>query len=284
MLDIITDTLLDTAKMLPFLFLAYLLIEYIEHKKSHKIEALLVGTGKFGFVGGALLGIFPQCGFSVAAANFYAGRVITMGTLVSVFIATSDEAIPVLLTVPESWGMIVKLIAAKLLIAVIAGFLTDAVLRLFLHKDGGRQQEHIHEEVCDHCGCDRHGILYAALRHTVSIAFFILVVSLLLNVFIASIGEERLSSLFLNNTLLQPVVSVLIGLIPNCASSVLLTELLVRGSISFGSAVAGLCAGAGAGLLVLFHVNKRKKENFCVLGMIAAVGIVSGWLLQLLGI
>lgn len=284
MSDIIVDTLLDAVKMLPFLFLAYLLIEYVEHKKSHKIEALLAGTGKFGCVGGSLLGIFPQCGFSVAAANLYAGRVITMGTLVSVFIATSDEAIPVLLTAPESWSIILKLIAIKLVIAILVGLLTDVVLQLFLHKGDTAHQEHIHEDVCDHCGCDSHGILYAAIRHTVSIFFFILLVSFLLNALIAFIGEERLSALFLNNTLLQPVIAAVIGLIPNCASSVLLTELLLRGTISFGAAVAGLCSGAGVGLLVLFRVNKRVKESISVLVLVTLAGIISGWIIQLIGL
>lgn len=284
MLDIIIDTLLDAFKMLPFLFLAYLIIEYVEHTKSHKIEALLAGTGRFGCVGGSLLGIFPQCGFSVAAANLYAGRVISMGTLVAVFIATSDEAIPVLLTAPESWDTILKLIASKLVIAIFVGFLTDTLLRFFGHKSNSEQHKHIHEDVCEHCGCENHGILYAALRHTVSIFLFIVLISFLLNAAIALIGEERLSALFLNNLLLQPVIAALIGLIPNCASSVLLTELLLRGTITFGAAVAGLCSGAGVGLLVLFRVNKRRKESLYILGIVLLTGIVSGWLLQFLGI
>lgn len=284
MLDIIIDTLLDSFKMLPFLFLAYLMIEYVEHTKSHKIEALLAGTGRFGFVGGSLLGIFPQCGFSVAAANLYAGHVISMGTLVAVFVATSDEAIPVLLTAPESWNMILKLIASKLIIAILAGFFTDFLLRVLGKRHHSEEHTHIHEEMCDHCGCDSHGIFYAAFRHTFSIFFFILLVSFLLNAAIAFIGEERLSALFLHHAVLQPVIASLIGLIPNCASSVLLTELLLRGTITFGAAVAGLCSGAGVGLLVLFRVNKRKKESFFVLAIVLLTGIFSGWLLQLLGI
>lgn len=284
MWDIILDTIIDALKMLPFLFAAYLIIEYVEHKKSHKIETLLAGTGRFGFLGGALLGCFPQCGFSVAAANFYAGRVITMGTLIAVFIATSDEAIPVLLTRPESWPIILKLVLVKIVIAVIAGFLTDWILHGWLRKKDGIHPEHIHEDMCGHCGCERSGIVRAALRHTASIFFFILLVSLLLNALISFIGEERLSALMMNNSAFQPVIAAVIGLIPNCASSVVLTELLLSGTISFGSAVSGLCAGAGIGLLVLFRVNKHTKENFCILGIVTATGILAGWLLQLLGI
>ncbi len=281
---VLLHTLTDTVKMLPFLFAAYLVIEYIEHKKSHKIEALLAGTGKYGFIAGSLLGCFPQCGFSVAAANFYAGRVITMGTLVSVFIATSDEAIPLLISAPQSWHLIGILLLAKIVIAIVAGFFTDYFLQKKPRTEQNNGGEEIHEKICGHCGCERHGIFYAALRHTISIFFFILLVSFLLNAVIEFFGEDQLSAVLMDHSVFQPVIAAFIGLIPNCASSVVLTELLLSGAITFGAAVAGLCAGAGVGLLVLFRVNKRLRENFCILGIILVTGIAAGWILQLFGL
>lgn len=283
-LHTIEHTITDSLKMLPFLFLAYLLIEYIEYKKSHTIENILARTGKFGFAVGALLGCVPQCGFSVAAANFYAGRVITMGTLVAVFISTSDEAIPVLLSSPQSAETILKLVTAKIIVALIAGFLTDLVATRFFKKDNAPIAEQIHEDVCTDCNCEKRGILYGAIRHTVSIYIFILVISFLLNAAVEFIGDERLSALLLRDSVFQPVIAAIIGLIPNCVSSVVITKLLISGAISFGSAVSGLCAGAGVGLLVLFHANRRIKENICVLVIVTLTGIIAGLILQALGI
>lgn len=283
-LHILKHTIIDTFKMLPFLFLAYFLIEYIEYKKSHTIENILSNTGKFGFVVGSLLGCVPQCGFSVLAANFYAGRIITTGTIVSVFVSTSDEAIPVLLSNPESSDIVLKLIIVKIIAALIAGFLTDLFLSRSFNKNDAPLHEQIHEDICTDCDCEKHGILYGALRHTVSIYIFIFIISLILNTAIEFLGHERLASLLLTGSVFQPVIAAIIGLIPNCASSVVLTELLMSGAISFGSAVSGLCAGAGVGILVLFKANRQKKENICVVLIVALTGIITGLILQALGV
>lgn len=279
LLDVIQETLLDSIKMLPFLFLAYLVIEYVEHRASGKFKNMLVGFGKLGPAGGAILGCFPQCGFSVAAANFYAGRIITIGTLVAVFVSTSDEALPMLLSTPGSAGTILKLLLVKILIAVVAGFLIDFI---FSRKKDSIAPEHLHD-LCHDCGCEHSGILKSALKHTVSIFLFILLVSFLLNLAITYLGEERLGKLLISGSVFQPFVAGLVGLIPNCASSVVLTELYLSGTISFGSVIAGLSTGAGIGLAVLFRVNHNMKQNFAIVGMLYGIGVVSGLILQLIG-
>ena len=281
MQEIIWETALDSVKLLPFLWIAYLLIEYVEHKKSNQLEALLRGAGKFGCLGGALLGSFPQCGFSVAASNFFTGRVITMGTLVSVFIATSDEALPVLLSYPDRMDVTLKLLGTKVILAVIIGLLTDIFIR--------KTQKHpstddIHEEICSHCKCESHGILYASLRHTLTIFLFIFLVNFVMNGLIEWIGTETLTQFFQSTSGLHPLFAVIIGLIPNCASSVVLTELFLSGTLSFGATIAGLSAGSGIGLLVLFRMNKRLRENITVLAIITLAGLVAGYLLQMIGI
>lgn len=277
-------TMADTLKTLPFLFLAYLLIEFIEHKNSNALESFLSKMGKFGFLGGAILGSIPQCGFSVASANLYAGKVIRASTLIAVFIATSDEAIPVLLANPGGYSLVFKLLITKVIIAIIAGIIIEILSVKTLRKDKSKSYDDIHEEVCTHCGCEEHGILYASVRHTLNIFAFLVLISFALNFVIELIGEENLAALMFSDSVFQPVIAAIIGIIPNCASSVLLTELLLSGAISFGSAVSGLCVGAGVGFLVLFRVNKHAKENLAILCTVFIIGIISGIILQLLGI
>ena len=282
MVDIILDTLIDSVKLLPFLFLSYLLIEYIEHRSSQKIEKALSKSGKYGPAVGALLGCFPQCGFSVTASNLFSGRVITLGTLIAVFLATSDEAIPVLLSHPNSWGEIIKLLIFKLIIGMIAGFVIDLILRK-KHKEQLTEHiahEHIHD-MCKHCDCE-HGILKSTLKHTFSIFLFILIVSFILNVTISLIGEENLSKVLMSDSIFQPLIASLIGLIPNCASSVLLTELYLAGKISFASIIAGLSTGGGLGIVILFKTNKNMKENFKILGLLYGIGTLSGIILEVI--
>ena len=257
MTDLILDTLLDGAKMLPFLFAAYLLMEWFEHRSSEKMELALRRTGRFGPIVGAVLGIFPQCGFSVAAANFYAGRVITMGTLVAVFVSTSDEAIPVLLAHPGSAHEIFAIVGAKLAVALVAGFATDLLLggRRSLEPAEVRRE---HEEHTAECGGE-HGIL--------------------LNLTIHFIGEQNLGRLLMQNSIFAPAVAALIGFIPNCAASVVLTELYLSGAIGFGSIIAGLSTGAGVGLLMLFKSNRSLRENFKVMAILFVFATAAGMLL-----
>ena len=210
MLDILLDALIDTLKTLPFLFGAYLLIEFLEHRASEKLTGALRRLGPFGPVGGAVLGLVPQCGFSVAAANFYAGRLITPGTLVAVFLATSDEALPILVSQPGALPDLLLLLGVKLVSGAVFGVLTDLIWKRLPH----RTPEHPFEELCKDCDCEHHGIFRAALTHTVRIALFLLLVNLVLGGAIHFVGEERISQVLLSGSVLQPFVAALIGFIP----------------------------------------------------------------------
>ncbi len=285
MLDIILDTLIDSIKMLPFLFLSYLLIEYIEHTSSKKIEKTLSKSGKYGPFAGALLGLIPQCGFSVTASNLYSGRVISLGTLFAVFLATSDEAIPVLISHPDNIMQLVKILIVKFIIAFVIGFLVDFIIRN-LNKvkkleSKNEKHEHIHN-MCKSCDCE-HGIFHSTIKHTFSTFVFIIIISFLLNTILYFIGEDNLSKVLMSGSIFQPFIAGIIGLIPNCASSVLLTELYLSGNITFASIIAGLSTGAGVGIAVLFKMNKPQKENFKILGMLYLFGVLSGLFIEILG-
>lgn len=275
MLEVILDAVLDALKTLPFLFAAYLLLELLEHRRAGKPPVLLQ---KLGPLGGAVLGCVPQCGFSVAAANLYAARFITPGTLLAVFLATSDEAVLILLSQPQALPEVAKLLGVKLVAGAAAGFLLDLALR-------PSTQPNPHP-LCEeaHCGCGEggHGIAGAALRHTLRIFLFLLGINLVLGLALHIIGEEALSRLLLSGSVFQPLLAGLLGFIPNCAASVLLTELYLSGALSFGSAVAGLCTGAGLGLAVLFRVNRPQKQNFAFMGALYVAAVLTGGLCNLL--
>ena len=279
MWELIEHTFIDSAKMLPFLFAAYLVIEYIEHKSSGK---LIQGLRKFGVLGGAILGCLPQCGFSVAASNLYAGRIITTGTLIALFISTSDEAIPILLSNPGKLNTILLFIGVKILIAIVAGFGADYFLKEFFltaSKENGDTIQHL----CKDCGCEEEdGIIKPALKHTLNIFVFIFLTNLVLSILISILGEENLSRILLNDNIIQPVLAGLIGFIPNCAASIILTQLFIDGSISFGSVIAGLSTGAGIGLMVLFKANQNLKENIKIITYIYIVSVLSGLLIQII--
>ena len=284
-LDVLAESLVDTAKMLPFLFLAYLFIDYVETRHGERIEALLAGGGRWGFVPGALLGCVPQCGFSAIASNFYASRVVTLGTLMAVFLATSDEAIPLLVSMPAYWDKLVLLMVLKVLYAIAVGFGLDFVLRKVLPKGlrggytGRADEVDCHEEHDDAEG--RHQPIWkAALRHTLEIFVFIFAFSLVFGLIVEGVGEDVFADVLGRMGFFQPVVAALVGLIPNCAASILLTQLYVEGALRFSSLVAGLCTGAGVGLAVLWRANPSWKQNLFITGLTWACGAFLGVAMQ----
>ena len=277
--EIIEHTLLDSIKLIPFLFLTYLLMEYIEHKTSNKVRQTILKSGKLGPLFGGLVGIVPQCGFSVSATNLYAARVISLGTLIAVYLTTSDEMLPILVSEKIAITTILTILGIKLIIGVLAGFVIDFVLRK-LNKN--KLEEKI-VDICEHehCHCEE-GIIKSSIKHTLSIFVYIVIITFILNIVIHLIGEETLAHFASKNIILGPVVAGLIGLIPNCASSVILTQLFVENVISMPILVSGLCVNAGVGLLVLFRINKNLKENIKITGLLYAIGVISGILLEII--
>lgn len=277
MIDVILDTLLDVVKLLPFLFLTYLAMEYLEHKTGDKAELLVKKAGRFGPVIGGVLGIVPQCGFSAAASNLYAGRVISLGTLMAIYLSTSDEMLPILISEQVSFWLIVKILLAKAVIGMVAGLIIDFLLR----KKGLEQHEHIHD-ICEHehCHCEK-GIFRSALSHTAQITFFILIITFALNLILYFVGEDVLANLILSKPVVGPLLASLVGLIPNCAGSVVITQLYLEKVIGIGSAMAGLLTGSGVGLLVLFRVNHNRKENLRILGLLYGIGVLAGIVIEL---
>lgn len=277
MLDIILDTLIDSIKLLPFLFVTYLILEYLEHKTGGKAQNVIKKSGKFGPAIGSLLGIVPQCGFSAAAANFYAGRVISLGTLISIFLSTSDEMLPILISEAAPISLIGKVILIKLLIGMVCGFIIDLFSK-FNNKEKNIEKEIEHLCEHDHCNCE-HGVVKSAIKHSLNIFVFIIIVSFILNLLIHFIGEDTISSIFNSNKILGPILASFVGLIPNCASSVILTQLNLSGVIPLSTMISGLLVNAGLGLLVLFRVNNNIKENILITTLLYVIGVLSGFIL-----
>ncbi len=282
MLEIIEDTLIDSIKLIPFLFITYLIMEYIEHKTKDKTKEAIKKSGKFGPLIGGVLGIVPQCGFSVSATNLYAARVITLGTLIAVYLSTSDEMLPIFISEAVPVTTILKILGVKLLIGVVAGFIIDFVIRLV---NKGKQEEEKIIDLCEkeHCHCEK-GIVKSALKHTINIFIFILLFTFILNVIIYLIGEETIAGFLRNQPVFGPVIAGIIGLIPNCASSVLLTQMYLENVISAATMISGLLVGAGVGLAVLFKTNKGIKQNLKITALLYVIGVVSGILIELIGI
>lgn len=275
MVDIILDTLIDGIKLLPFLFIVFFVLEYIEHKVSKKNKKIIEKSGKYGPFIGAILGMFPQCGFSVASTNLFSARVITFGTLIAIYLSTSDEMLPILLSNGLPITFILKIMLIKVIIGMTAGFIIDYLLK---NKISLKSIHDICEE--EHCDC-KHSLIKSTIKHTLNIFSFIIITSFILNTLIFLIGEDNLSKLLLKGNIFAPLLASLIGLIPNCASSILLSELYLSSTISFGSMMAGLLTGSGVALLVLFKTNKNVKENIFILGSIYFIGSIVGLIINL---
>lgn len=273
MLDVIKDTVIDSLKLLPFLFLTFLLMEYFEHKMKNKSKKIVEKAGKFGPIIGSFLGVIPQCGFSVAATNLYATRIITLGTLISIYLSTSDEMLPILLSEKVEFSLIAEVLLIKIIVGIICGFIIDLVYR---KKEKIEIQEFCHDK---HCDCE-HSILKSTLKHTFDIFMFIFIISFVLNLAFSYLGEEIISSILMKNSIFGSFLTSILGLIPNCFSSVLITQLYLKNTISFASMIGGLLTGSGVALLVLFRVNKDKKQNFRILLLLYLIGALTGLLIS----
>ena len=280
MLEILEEAIIDSVKLVPFLFITYLIMEYLEHKTSSKAKETIKKSGKFGPAIGSILGIFPQCGFSVSATNLYAARVITLGTLIAVYLSTSDEMLPIFISEAVPIEIILKILAVKLIVGMIAGFIIDFILRIVKKKE----EEKI-VDLCekDHCHCE-HGIVKSALKHTLNIFIFILLITIIINIAIYFIGEDTIAGFIQGKKILGPAVAGLIGLIPNCASSVIITQMYLQNVISVATMISGLLVSAGVGLAVLFKTNSDVKQNIKIVALLYLIGVISGIIIEMLGI
>ena len=276
MIDVLLDGLIDTLKLLPYLLVTFIILEFIEHKLSKKNQKILTKNQKIGPLVGSVLGALPQCGFSTMAANLFSARVITMGTLIAVFLSTSDEMLPIMLSEKTNIKLVLGIIEFKVVAGIIIGFIIDLIYR---KKE---EQEEIHE-LCehDHCHCKKKNIIISSIIHTLKIGLFVLIANLLIGIIIYKVGEDNVSNLLLNKNILTYFVSSLIGLIPNCAGSVIITELYLSNLITIGTLLAGLLTGSGLGILLLFRTNKNLKENITVLSLIYFIGVIIGIIVDL---
>lgn len=275
-------TVVDVIGLLPFLFVTYLAMELIEHYASSRFNKIIENSGKWGPFLGAVLGVMPQCGFSAAAASFFSARIVGVGTIIAVFLSTSDEMLPILLSESVPVTSIVEILTIKVVIACTSGYLASFVYQQFLQKKDGEMDIHL---VCEEeqCSCEE-GILKSAIKHTVKIFIYIFIIAFLLNAVIEGVGEEALAQVCSNVPVAGQMVASLVGLIPNCASSVVITQLYLKGVISAGVMMSGLLVNAGIGSIVLFRLNQNVKQNVGILTTVYCFGVVWGILIDVLGI
>jgi len=272
---ILIHALKDGIKIIPFLFIAFVLIEIIEHKLTKHTKKIITKFKKTGPIIGSTLGIIPQCGFSVIATNLYITRIITLGTLIAIYLSTSDEMLPILLSQNVEGFTILKILLIKFFIGVMAGIIIDFIIR----KQKPKEIEDF--SICEeeHCHCEK-GILLSSIKHTISISIFIIIATIIINLLLEVVGTDNISKILLKDSIFAPFISSLIGLIPNCGSSVIITELYINNIISLSTMIAGLLTGSGVALLVLFKSNKNLKENLIVLSIIYGIGVISGIILN----
>lgn len=305
MFEIIIDALKDSLTMVPLLLIVYIGIELIENKWGNKIKANIQKAGKAGPAVGAIGGSLPQCGFSVIVTALYTQRLVTIGTLLAVYLSTSDEAIPIILSHPDKAHLIIPIVLTKIFIAITAGYVIDftfrknskkTLLHIEAYKTGKDKQSHNHSEVNDKTACCGHKpsanlvkfnpkeAFLHPLIHTVKIFLFIFLISVAINSIIFVIGEKVFNDMLANNLAIQPVLAALVGLIPNCASSVVITELYLKGSITYGAVIAGLSASGGLGILVLLKEDKNRKEALKIIGLLFGISVLVGLVIQFVGL
>lgn len=279
MKEVILDTIVDSLKLIPFLLVAFLIIELLEHKLNNKTKSIITKSKKIGPIIGSLLGVIPQCGFSVMATNLYITRIITLGTLISIYLSTSDEMLIIMISEKVEISLILKILLIKIFFGIVYGLIIDKII------NKKKKDKETNYELCDeeHCDCN-HSILLSAIKHTLHITLFIFIITLIINTIFTLLGDNYLSKILLNNSILSPFITSLIGLIPNCAASVILTELYLNSTISLGALIGGLLTSSGSSLLVLIKNNKNKKENLSITLLLYALGVLSGIIIELISL
>lgn len=274
LLEVVIDSLIDTLKLVPFLFIAFLIIELLEHKFSNYTKKIIEKSGYFGPLIGGLLGIFPQCGFSVMATNLYVMKIISMGTLVSVYLSTSDEMLPLLLSHNVAFNTVFKILVFKLIIAIFWGFIIDLLFKSNIANSK-------HNEICqrEECHCER-GLIRSTIKHTISITIFIFFCILVLNSAMELLGKNLFYKLLSKNSVFTPFIISMVGLIPSCGASVIITELYLNNIIPFSSLLAGLLASSGVAIVVLFKTNSNIKNSLKVLMILYGISVLSGLVIE----
>ena len=314
MWEVLLDSFLDTLKVLPILYLVYLLVSYLGHNTNNKYARFMSKTKKFGPLVGGSAGCIPQCGFSVVMSDLYSKKAITLGTLMAVMLATSDEAIPLMISHPKYIVPMLVMIAIKLVCAIFFGYMIDIILRAFKNKQQTNEKvfEEIHNHDCELTTCSVshiihgekcedhekdeshehkhehgdcvHNIFLDALIHSLQIAGFLFVATFIVGLIVEYAGIENLKYIFTSNKYIQPLIAGVVGLIPSCASSVFLVEFYMAGGITFGAMMAGLCAGSGVGIVVLFIKNKKVWKNILITFSLYAIGVIVGLIITLTGL
>ena len=279
MKEVILDAIVDSLKLIPFLLVAFLIIELLEHKLNNKTKSIITKSKKIGPIIGSLLGVIPQCGFSVMATNLYITRIITLGTLISIYLSTSDEMLIIMISEKVEISLILKILLIKIFFGIVYGLIIDKII------NKKKKDKETNYELCDeeHCDCN-HSILLSAIKHTLHITLFIFIITLIINTIFTLLGDNYLSKILLNNSILSPFITSLIGLIPNCAASVILTELYLNSTISLGALIGGLLTSSGSSLLVLIKNNKNQKENLSIILLLYTLGVLSGIIIELISL
>ncbi|MDD6467320.1 MAG: putative manganese transporter [Erysipelotrichaceae bacterium] len=285
-LNLLFDSIHDTWMIIPLLYITYCILEIFERKENTD-DSLFFSLQKYGPLFGSLLGLLPQCGFSILASMLYLQRNITLGTLLAVMIATSDEAIPVLISNPALFPSLIKLLVSKFVIAVAVGYFVDLILvpkQKIIHFENLEEQEEDEEENNNACPCCyiQYPLPISALLRTLKIYGFIFITTLLLSILIETIGIHNLETILLSNSTFQPLITALFGFIPNCAITVVLAQLYSISGISFGSLLAGLITNAGLGLVCLIRYGASKKDMIHIFGILYITAVVSGILFILI--
>lgn len=282
-IHLLEHTFLDLLTIIPFLFIAFLIIELIEHKFTKKTKKLIEKSGRLGPLLGSALGIIPQCGFSILATNLYVTRIISLGTLIAIYLSTSDEMLPILISQKADLNIILKLLITKFIIGMIFGFIIDFIIRKRNKKEKKIKEDY---SICDdeHCHCGKENIVLSSIKHTLKTLLFIFVATFILNALMENLGNEFIEKVFMKNSIFSPLISSLVGLIPNCGSSIILTELYLNNVISFSSVISGLLTGSGVAILVLFRTNKNLKENLTILSLVYLIGVLSGMIINIIEI